>query len=43
MKQIIATWIKCRNCRKKYTQSIFKNRKTYSVCPNCHSVNNPNQ
>lgn len=37
--KFVAVWVKCRNCRKKYTQTTIKYLKTQSLCPHCQSVN----
>lgn len=34
-----AKYIKCRNCNKKFTQTIYKNKKSTPVCPTCGTVN----
>lgn len=28
-------WIKCDNCNKRYTQTIYKGRKSLPICPHC--------
>ena len=30
-----AKYIKCRNCKKKYTQTIYKKKKSEPICPHC--------
>lgn len=30
-----AKYIKCRNCKKKYTQTIHKGKKSKPICPHC--------
>lgn len=30
-----AKFIKCRNCNKKYTQTIHKGKKSKPICPHC--------
>lgn len=34
-------WIKCKNCKKKFTQTIHKGKKSLPVCPHCgtHNIN----
>lgn len=34
-----AKWIKCRNCKKKFTQTIHKGKEGTKVCPYCHTHN----
>lgn len=34
-----AKWIKCRNCKKKYTQTIHKGKKSALICPHCGTHN----
>ena len=34
-----AKWIKCRNCKKKFTQTIHKDKKSSPICPNCGTHN----
>ncbi len=41
--KIEAVWIKCKNCKKLFTQTIYKGRKSIPVCPYCQTVNNPTQ
>lgn len=30
-----AKYVKCRNCKKKYTQTIHKGKKSKPICPHC--------
>lgn len=32
-------WIKCRNCKKKFTQTIHKGKKSLPICPHCGTHN----
>ena len=32
-------WIKCLNCKKKFTQTIHKGKKSKPICPNCGTDN----
>jgi DNA-directed RNA polymerase subunit RPC12/RpoP len=32
-------WIKCVNCKKKFTQTIHKGKKSLPICPNCGTHN----
>lgn len=32
-------WIKCINCKKKFTQTIHKGKKSLPICPNCGTHN----
>jgi len=34
-----AKFIKCRNCRKLFTQTIHKNKKSLPICPWCGTHN----
>lgn len=34
-----AKWIKCKNCNKKFTQTVYKNKKSTPVCPTCGTLN----
>lgn len=34
-----AEWIKCKNCRKKFTQTIHKGKKSLPICPTCGTHN----
>ena len=34
-----AKWIKCKNCKKKFTQTIHKGKKSLAVCPHCGTHN----
>ena len=34
-----AKWIKCRNCRKLFTQTIHKNKESLKICPHCGTHN----
>jgi uncharacterized CHY-type Zn-finger protein len=38
--KIESVWIKCRNCKKMFTQTIYKGKKSNPVCPFCKTVNN---
>ena len=38
-KESDAKWIKCRNCKKKFTQTIHKDKKSSPICPNCGTHN----
>jgi DNA-directed RNA polymerase subunit RPC12/RpoP len=33
-------WIKCKNCNKKFTQTIHKGKKSLPICPYCGTHNN---
>lgn len=35
-----AKWITCKNCKKKFTQTIHKGKKSSPICPNCGTHNN---
>ena len=37
--QIQSKYIKCRNCNKLFTQTIYKGKKSDPICPFCGSVN----
>jgi hypothetical protein len=32
-------WIKCKNCNKKFTQTIHKGKKSLPICPHCGTDN----
>jgi len=32
-------WIKCTNCKKKFTQTIHKGKKSLPICPTCGTHN----
>ena len=32
-------WIKCKNCCKLFTQTVYKKKKSLPVCPNCKTIN----
>jgi hypothetical protein len=32
-------WVKCFNCKKKFTQTIYKGKKSLPICPNCGTHN----
>jgi rubrerythrin len=32
-------WIKCKNCNKKFTQTIYKGKKSIPMCPTCGTKN----
>lgn len=34
-----AKYIKCRNCKKKFTQTIYKGKKSKPICPYCGTHN----
>ena len=34
-----AKWIKCRNCKKLFTQTIHKNKESLKICPHCGTHN----
>ena len=34
-----AKWIKCRNCKKKFTQTIHNGKEGSKICPYCHTHN----
>ena len=34
-----AKWIKCKNCRQKFTQTIHKGKKSLPICPKCGTHN----
>jgi DNA-directed RNA polymerase subunit RPC12/RpoP len=34
-----AKWIKCRNCNKRFTQTVVKKKKSTPLCPYCKSMN----
>lgn len=36
---IIAKWVKCQACRKLFTQTIVKKKRSIPVCPYCKKVN----
>jgi len=38
-KDTTAKWIKCRNCNKKFTQTIHKGKKSLPECPHCGTHN----
>lgn len=33
-------FITCKNCKKKFTQTIHKGKKSSPICPNCGTHNN---
>jgi len=35
-----AKWIKCKNCKKFFTQTIHKKKKSLPICPWCGTHNN---
>lgn len=35
MGQVKDKFIKCDNCKKIYTQTTYKNKKSLAVCPHC--------
>lgn len=37
--KVEAKYITCRNCRKKFTQTIYKGKKSDPICPYCGTVN----
>ena len=37
--KIETIWIKCRNCKKLFTQTIYKGKKSDPICPYCKTVN----
>jgi ribosomal protein S27E len=34
-----AIWIKCRNCGKLFTQTVYKGKKSVPICPYCKTIN----
>jgi hypothetical protein len=34
-----AKWLKCKNCKKKFTQTIHKGKKSLPICPHCGTHN----
>lgn len=38
-KETSEKWIKCDNCNKKYTQTIYKGKKSLPICPHCGTHN----
>ena len=38
-KKIAAKWIKCRNCRKLFTQTIVRKKVSDPICPHCKTHN----
>lgn len=34
-----AKWIKCKNCKKRFTQTIHKGKKSLPICPHCGTHN----
>jgi len=34
-----AKWIKCKNCKHKFTQTIHKGKKSFPICPTCGTHN----
>lgn len=32
-------FLKCDNCRKLFTQTIYKNKKSIPICPHCKTKN----
>jgi Zn finger protein HypA/HybF involved in hydrogenase expression len=37
--KIQALYLKCKNCRKMFTQTTYKNKKSTPICPHCKTVN----
>lgn len=36
---LLPVYIKCRNCRKLFTQTVYKKKKSIPICPHCKTVN----
>lgn len=36
-------WVKCSNCRKLYTQTVYKKMKSLPVCPHCGTKKQDNE
>ena len=34
-----ANTLKCKECRKKFTQTVYKNKKSLPICPHCGKHN----
>lgn len=32
-------WIKCKNCGKLFTQTVYKGKKSLPICPYCQTLN----
>ena len=32
-------WVKCKNCKKLFTQTIYKGKKSMPLCPYCGTKN----
>ena len=37
--RLLSKWIKCKACKKLFTQTIYKKKKSVPVCPYCKKLN----